>query len=312
MKKEKAKKYLKLAGNILTILALVLIIHRLIHYDIDYSMLLSGSNLLILMGLALAFAVHLIILSLSWNTILHCLGYKQVQFRDTQTVFCKSNLMKYIPGNVMQYVGRNEIAVRYDLNHARVAFSTILDILANVIGVGIVGVICYGKGLGIIYEKYHDRLPFVLLIGAVFLAALLVAALIFRKRIKEKMQGIDLKKYVLCILLYAVFAVYSAAILVIIMLHILHLSLTGNTIPIVMGAYLLSWLLGFLMPGVPGGVGIRETATTLLLSSFIQEDAVLLAIVIYRFVNVLGDLLAYLLCVIRNFCRFQNSKRNAH
>ena len=57
-----------------------------------------------------------------------------------------------------------------------------------------------------------------------------------------------------------------------------------------MDAYLLSWLLGFLMPGVPGGVNICETATT----RFIQEDIVLLAIVIFRFVNILGDLMAYL------------------
>jgi uncharacterized membrane protein YbhN (UPF0104 family) len=45
----------------------------------------------------------------------------------------------------------------------------------------------------------------------------------------------------------------------------------------------------FLMPGAPGGTGIREATLTLLLTGVVPADDALLTAVIFRFVTIIGD-----------------------
>jgi len=300
MENGKTKKILKIIGNILTVSALGLIVYRLVHYDIDYSVLFNGSNLLALILFSIVYSIILLIEPLSWKMIIHFLGYKQVTFRETQTTFCKCNLMKYIPGNVMQYIGRNETAVKHDLRHSKIAFSTILDILANVIGVGLVALICYGKGIGIFLDKYdiNEKLMAIVLIVAI--AAAIIAIILLRIKYRGKIQGFDLKKYCFCILVYVFFAFYTSGIYILIMQLILKVEIPVSMITTVIGAYLLSWLFGFLTPGAPGGIGIREATITMLLGGFLQDEMVLLAIVVYRIVNTIGDVMAYGFCMVRD------------
>lgn len=292
------------------ILALFLIAYRLMNYDIDYSMLVDKNNLGICAVLSLLYAIHLIILPISWKLIIGFLGYKQIPLHELQTVFCKSNLMKYIPGNIMQYVGRNEIAVMYNLNHARIAFSTVLDIIANVVGVGIVALLCYHKGIKIFLDKYSIawKIAQWVLLGGIVITGMVI--FLFGKKVKSWLQVLDLKKYILCIFIYSFFAFYTAGIYVLIIRLVLKVDIVIAMLPTVIGAYLLSWLLGFLLPGAPGGVGIREAAITLFLGGFLQNEIILLAIVIYRIINTVGDVLAYIFCLIRNCLCKRNGDYN--
>ena len=56
------------------------------------------------------------------------------------------------------------------------------------------------------------------------------------------------------------------------------------------------------MPGAPGGIGIREASLTLMLNSFSNVESILFGIVIYRIVNVFGDLIGLLFARITCIC----------
>ena len=60
-------------------------------------------------------------------------------------VFTRSNLYKYVPGNVFQYVGRNKLAEDAQVSHVDVACATVLDVLGCVISTGIISVILLGS-----------------------------------------------------------------------------------------------------------------------------------------------------------------------
>ena len=82
--------------------------------------------------------------------------------------------------------------------------------------------------------------------------------------------------------------------------NIVGTSLKPEVIPIVIGTYSLSWIAGFIVPGAPGGIGIREAVITLLLAGIIPVSDALLAALIFRFVNIIGDFVGLFLAFIFN------------
>lgn len=304
----KTKKVIKLAGNILTIFALILIVRRLLLMDVDYAFLYRRDRILWLLALILLYGFHIAVIPYTWFLILQITTDQKLPFLTVQKVSCKSNLLKYVPGNVFQYVGRNEIAVMYDLRHRDVVLSTILDVAANVIGVFAVSATCYAAGfqVGLQSISAHLSWPVALI---VLLCASTAVFVLYQKRelyltqAKSLCTRANLIRYGISIVCYMFSAVYTGLFYYAILTHVLEVSITGERAFLVVGAYLLSWLLGFLMPGAPSGIGVRETVIVALLAEYVSADPVLLAIIFYRIVSILGDLLAFLgssiLCLIK-------------
>lgn len=204
--------------------------------------------------------------------------------------------MKYIPGNIFQYVGRNEIAIEYNLSHKKVALTTVLDIGANVLGVLIVSLVGYMSGWQSWLDNNRENVLLMIKIVLIILAIFVILCILLRRHLMIFWGKIysyftikNFKIYLKCILLYMFFAVYTGLIYVAILQRIMNLPISYNDFPVLVGSYLLSWLLGFLMPGAPGGVGIREAALTLFLANRYDIDSVLLGIIIYRLINTIGD-----------------------
>jgi uncharacterized membrane protein YbhN (UPF0104 family) len=63
---------------------------------------------------------------------------------------------------------------------------------------------------------------------------------------------------------------------------------------LICGAYSLAWIIGFLIPGAPGGLGIRESALVLLLAGAFPKDVVLLIALLARLASIGADVLAFI------------------
>lgn len=61
------------------------------------------------------------------------------------------------------------------------------------------------------------------------------------------------------------------------------------------GIYLLAWLVGFIMPGVPGGIGIKESILILLLNGLLPRDIILVSVIIHRCLNIIAEVLAFVI-----------------
>ena len=70
--------------------------------------------------------------------------------------------------------------------------------------------------------------------------------------------------------------------------------LSDAPVAVLTGAGIIAWLVGYLTPGAPGGIGTREAALIALLSYLNQEDTVLIATALFRVVTTLGDVLLFL------------------
>ena len=59
------------------------------------------------------------------------------------------------------------------------------------------------------------------------------------------------------------------------------------------GAQIIANVIGFLTPGAPGGIGIRETVMTIIGGSFLDSNIILMSMVVYRMINVVADVLYF-------------------
>jgi uncharacterized membrane protein YbhN (UPF0104 family) len=68
----------------------------------------------------------------------------------------------------------------------------------------------------------------------------------------------------------------------------------ASIIPSVLGLFILSWLIGFIMPGAPAGIGIRETMLVVVLGGLISPDMLVFSAVVLRLISIIGDVVSFL------------------
>jgi len=61
----------------------------------------------------------------------------------------------------------------------------------------------------------------------------------------------------------------------------------------IIGLYLLAWLAGFITPGAPSGLGIREVVMVMFLEDFVSITVLTTAMVMHRVLTILGDFGSY-------------------
>lgn len=302
------KKLIKLLGNVITIIVIYFLTIRLLSYDIDWNMLIIPKNLFVVSILIILYGINVLVICIPWKNIIEILTTKKISFKDITLIFCKSNILKYIPGNVFQYVGRNELAVKMKLSHVDVAVSTALDIILNVVSVFLISVILYYPGLKIWLDTYGFS-EFQFIIATLFILAILfcITAIFFKEKVMNYLKKFkvfinrkNLTVMVLCILYYMILGMFTGILYIIVLTEIIGVSVYFEQVNIVIGAFLLSWLLGFIMIGAPAGIGIREGAMTLLAGSIIPVESVLLSMVIYRIITIIGDVAALIFSKLIN------------
>lgn len=68
-------------------------------------------------------------------------------------------------------------------------------------------------------------------------------------------------------------------------------------LPILAAAFLISWVMGFVVPGAPGGIGVREGSFAVLGGVFLNTDLLVLVALLMRLVTLLGEGVLFLLAL---------------
>ena len=149
------KKAIKIAGHLLMLAAAVFLIRRILRMQIDPAEMLQPR---VIAALCLSTAVQTAVIvcgTYPWLVFTRALSGRSIPFRQAMPVFTRSNLYKYVPGNVFQYVGRNKLAEDAQVSHVDVACATVLDVLGCVISTGIISVILLGSAaFGLLRQRH--------------------------------------------------------------------------------------------------------------------------------------------------------------
>ena len=299
----KAKKYVSYVGSLLMVLSLIFIARRLMTDEgFDRSLLEIITSPWVVAGLIAIASLEgtgILLAGLNFRALVRNVSGITTPRPLALAVYTESNVYKYIPGGVMYVAGRNRLAVEIEkLSHAKVALATILEGVGMVIGVVVVAVV-FSFDYSVQYVRDMDILP--LIIAIVGALALVVVVIIYClrhrigggiKKLTANMETINFfviaKRVGFSIMLMFLYSVTFLATLI-----VLGQEMTFELGFAIIGLYLLSWLAGFLTPGAPSGIGVREVVMMMFLGDFVNVTILTTAMVMHRVLTVVGDVSAW-------------------
>jgi hypothetical protein len=254
------------------------------------------------LGVALALYLAVILLSgLAWLILLRGVG-EPARFGTALPIFAVAQFGKYIPGNVAHLAGRVVLAVRAGFGQERVLATMALEIAWAVLsGVFVAwaaptlsGTLGPARDLG--------APPTAALAGVTVLALLLPlgARYLLRSlpdRVRRRVPGLSEVRIpgagplAACFLLGCLCMLLLGAIPV-----VLEAAVFGageSAYFAVAGLFALAWVAGFITPGAPAGLGVRDAILMTGLTPIFGPGNALGVTVVMRLVTSVGDAIAF-------------------
>lgn len=260
---------------------------------------LPAASMLVAAGLSCAVVL---VSAWVWRRLLADTG-EEWALRPLFGVLAITVLGKYVPGNVAQHLGRIGYARILGMAPAVAVFTILLETVL-LLGAGLlVALVLLPIGDGTSAPRSVPLAPLLgLAAGLVVLGFVLARAvpklLAVAKRF-DWLQGrirLDLQvprpaTWAVALLGYATcyFLLGAGLWLIAVSLSVDFLA----SFLYLTASFALAWLLGFLAPGVPAGLGAREGMLLMFLQGSAPDDVILTIILASRAASVLGDLLCF-------------------
>lgn len=303
-----SKKVLKIIGTLLMTISIVFIIRKLLKYNLaDFQLSIIKTHLVRFVILCFLLSGIIIFSGILFAQILHVICGKEITKIPIMYIYCKTNLYKYIPSNVMQYIGRNQIALdnKY-ISHQQVITTTIIEILFLIVTSLLTALLfSYRYAIEIVLENNLQIKLLILSIAAILIFFL--AILLLKKKYKsywEKIftivKKISRKIPTLEISYLFIYILNGLFFLMVLSTFSGEQTISPRTAMEIIGLYALSWVLGYITPGAPGGLGIRESIMCLFLADSFTENIILSAVLVHRVLTVFGDIIAFIISLLLN------------
>jgi len=266
------KRMIKRIGAVGTLLMLLYIGYLLYRENIDLTIV--PWQVILLLVVLQAMVMSTFALQLKYN--LAFFSGRQIILSQVYGVFAKSNIAKYIPGNIFQYVSRGVFAKQIGIDAKKSTVSTVFEI-GMLAGTALLIAFVFSFGLVL---QYLGHWLFIL-VGAGVLVALVLIRLY-----GMGLLGLGLRMLPIMLLMHVANGLMF--------LYILHYTSGLDMDFAHVSAYVFAWLVGFITPGSPGGVGVKEATLIVLIS----VEGIVLASVMYRVVTILADVLCFVLSLL--------------
>ena len=231
------------------------------------------------------------LLSFAWRRLLIWCGHKEISANICNRIYGKSQIAKYIPGNVFHVVGRHILGSQAGIKHVVLAGATVYEILGLLsisILIGFGGMIIFGLG-NIYFSLYQIILILFTTLVITSLTIALVPYLMSLRGVILPYKGIGntVRNISKVYLFYFIFFLIAGLLLVIIVNIFLNINfiITAKLVVI----FSIAWVAGFIIPGAPGGIGVREAVIIFFITPIIGEAQSIAVAIALRFITLLGD-----------------------
>jgi hypothetical protein len=234
-----------------------------------------------------------------WSWILEDLGYPVSNIWATQ-IYLTTNIAKYLPSNLVHLYGRTLAAAQIGVPISAASLSIILDTLLMIAAGLILGLLSVpgkgglfaGVGLSVVLGVMH---PLVLR----FLVQQLQKLAFALSKSKQRRTGsFPLQHYPWRPLLGEIGILILRGLGFALTLQALT-PVEIEVIPKLISIFSIGWLLGFITPGIPGGLGVFELTVSRLLTSpgvltetqTLSYGLALGSVALYRLMNTIAEAL---------------------
>lgn len=261
--------------------------------------LLSINGLLLFLFLFLVYVVNIF----SWHMVTRALG-ANVSFKGNVRIWMLSNLSRLLPGGIWQYPSRIYLLSKEKISKTLGATAVIAEALFTLsVGAAVVFAslafwqlpekfVTYGKALWTLL--FVPLLLIILLTNQkVINRAVALIAKVKGKR-EAVLRDIRIPPVWLPVLITAFLARFLVIGSALFFLTRLVLPLDLSLLPIFIGVFSLSWLLGYITLLAPAGLGVTEVSLTALLSLYIPFSIAAVLAIAFR-VALVGTEIIFLL-----------------
>lgn len=265
------------------------LIKTLVDYYVEVRLSLRQISLPILGISLILFILYFNFRALSWRFIVKSLG-KNIQINDALAVWFLGESTRYLPGKVWSFVSRVYLAEQKGVPKPLTLLSLALEIFLILLVTFIFSFQALVASYRLLLSNLHlKNLPFFLLLGGIILLLFVVRAK--RKTIVKTLGnfsfGVFFKKDFLNALLFQALAWICFGLGTIV--------LTGNfksshTLSLLISNAVLSWLIGYTSLLTPMGLGIRESAITILFGQLLGSGAAVLLALLARLMFTLAEI----------------------
>jgi uncharacterized membrane protein YbhN (UPF0104 family) len=246
-----------------------------------------GRSLILALGL---YGLAYLPMVAAWIMLAETAGCRHGARRELARIFLVSQVGKYLPGNVGQFIGRAYAGERRNFRLAALSKAMVLELGAVLAASALLAAAAFALGAVSPTGAGDLSWPFSIALALATCVALAGAAMAFRTK---DVQRLVLRSSLAAVGCYAMVLILAAAANVV----LVSASLSHWTWPLVFavgGAFVVSWLAGFVTPGAPAGLGVRELAFCSLLAGVVPGELLILSAAGFRLVTTAGDLIAWI------------------
>ena len=242
-----------------------------------------------------------------WSWILR--SFQQpVRLRWVLQVYLKTNLAKYLPGNVWHFYGRIRAVANHGGSLGVASLTVLLEPLLMAAAALLVALLgSFGQ-----FSPQVQMLQILGLVGVLTGIHPRFLNPVIRKLEKNKLERqksqppnpdgeaiapVRLNHYPLRILLGEVGFILVRSLGFWFILQALT-PLTLAQLPLFLSAFSLAWVLGLLIPGAPGGLGVFEATAIALLGHLFPSAILLSAVALFRVISIFAEVLAAAIAVL--------------
>ena len=226
-----------------------------------------------------------------WGLILKALGYPVSSGWAIRT-FLLTNMIKYLPSNLLHLYGRALAAKKIGVSTQAASLSIILDAMLVIASAGILGLFTIPKQ-GLLAAGLGLAAIFILIHPHILRFFLQRTKLPFKaKNSPRQTTLLPIEKYPLDLLLGELAYVFLRGVGFLFTVYALT-NLPFSQVPQLISVYSIAWLLGYITPGAPGGIGVYEATLIELLelTTNLQEAHILAAVALSRLVATLAEVI---------------------
>jgi hypothetical protein len=291
--------YLHYLGNVLALAAMVFLgveivnhLHEIPEFQWRIQSFLTLSSALLFFVVVMYYASYV------WVVLLRGCGIA-LPLKDAYTIIGKSLIGKYLPGNIFHFVGRVALGTHQGISTEAILLT--MGIEAVVIALTAATIAFIGLIIGDIQVPWlsqllaqKDRLLLKLPItaGIAIVLLLLLSSNRLRAWVKPRLVYLHPGRIAVAIAIYVLILMLHGVVIVILLNGLWSVQTAIPWYRFSFG-FSLAWLLGFIVPGAPSGIGIREAVFVGLFGKEIGEGLVVGLAIVLRIITSISDILTF-------------------
>lgn len=314
MKVKKSRIIISITGYIILILSFIFIIYSL--KDIDLKFLFKDTHipfLLFLVPVSILYSGVILLLAFNFSVILSSMNSSVNREKKINLLvipnYLKANIGKYLPTNLFHFAGRHILINNLGYENKKILASNVIEffiliaisfilLLTGLLG----GFITIPQAALDKILKNRILLALIIIIPCIVLVILLIKFKIKKliSRAASLLSGLHPGTVLLLMLSYSVFFITTGTMLYIILSYFSGKPFSLKDFLYSIFSFSVCWQIGFISPGVPGGIGIREALLLLFFKGLYGETIAFYSGIVLRLITISGDVIAFLYAFLLN------------